>query len=395
MSLDWDKIKQQAHTNEVHHMKEALWTKRIVRLVLIGILGLFIVFSLGGYLYFRHAISPVDANNQQTIEVTIPIGSTNRDIATILEDNGLVHQVDIFNFYLKAKSVGGLQAGHYQLSPSMSADALIAELQKGGTPIAVDVDTKLTVIEGMTLEQIAEMVATNTNITKEEFMKTATDDATLKELTQQFPSLLNGLAEIEGLKYKLEGYLYPATYDYFAGTSAKELISQMVAKTNLEYHKLKDSGALDNTWMTFHQVLTLASIVEKEGITDEDRKLIAGVFFNRLDAEMPLQSDITVLYALGVHKELVTYQDLEVDSPYNLYQHTGLAPGPFNSPSLNAVQAVLAPTYSEYYYFVADLDTQKVYYSSTIEEHDALVAQYVNKESDSSASESESSSQAE
>ncbi|MCW6653116.1 endolytic transglycosylase MltG [Aerococcaceae bacterium NML210727] len=381
--LEWKKIREQARESETYHVKETLWTNRIVKYIIIGLFIFLLVTGVGGYLYVRHALGPVDANNQNKVAVTIPIGSSNREIATILKEHGIIHHVDLFNFYLKSKSVSGLQAGHYELSPAMTAEEVIIALEKGGTPIAVDVDTKLTVIEGMTLEQIAEMVANNTPFTKEEFMATVNDEAFVKHLTTQFPSLLNGLMEIEGLKYRLEGYLFPATYDYFAGTDVKEIITQMVAKTNLEYHKLKDNGDLNDTWMSFHQVLTLASIVEKEGITDEDRKLIAGVFLNRINAEMPLQSDITVLYALGVHKELVTYEDLEVDSPYNLYKHHGLGPGPYDSPSLNAILAVLHPTYSDYYYFVADLETQKIYYSATIEEHDALVAQYVNKESSS------------
>lgn len=389
--LEWKQIRKEARENETYYVKETFWTNRIVTYIVIGLFVLLLVTGIGGYLYVRHALGPVDANNQNKVAVTIPIGSTNREIATILKENGLIHNVDLFNFYLKSKSVSGLQAGHYELSPNMTAEEMVLALEKGGTPIAVDADTKLTVVEGMTIEQIGDMIAKNTPITKEEFMATVNDETFVKQLTTQFPSLLNGLMEIEGLKYRLEGYLFPATYDYFAGTDVKEIITQMVAKTNLEYHKLKDSGDLENTWLSFHQVLTLASIVEKEGITDEDRKLIAGVFFNRINAEMPLQSDITVLYALGVHKELVTYEDLEIDSPYNLYKYNGLGPGPYNSPSLNAVMAVLNPTYSDYYYFVADLETQKVYYSSTIEEHDALVAQYVNKDSSSSQ---ESSSEA-
>ena len=106
--------------------------------------------------------------------------------------------------------------------------------------------------------------------------------------------------------------------------------------------------------------------------------MIAQVFFNRLAIEMPLQSDISILYALGVHKELVTYEDLEVDSPYNLYKNTGFGPGPFNNPGTSAIEAVLNPLDNSYYYFVADLKTGKVYFSETLEEHNVLVEQYVN-----------------
>ena len=132
--------------------------------------------------------------------------------------------------------------------------------------------------------------------------------------------------------------------------------------------------------------MTLASIIEKEGVTDEDRKLISGVFYNRMNNDMPLQSDITVLYALGEHKELVSIKDTEVDSPYNLYKHVGLGPGPYNSPSLSAIQAAIYPTASDYFYFVADIETGNVYYATSLEEHEALVAKYVNKNSSQESS---------
>lgn len=394
MAFNWQEIKAQARRNEAARIQEKRWTKRILTYIFLTLGLIMLIGGVSGYFWVKHTLSPVDSAHTQTIDVTIPIGSTRRDVATILKEANIIHHERIFDYYLKSKNVA-LQAGHYELSPSMSAEEIVAKLESGGIPIAVDVDTKITVIEGMTMEQIAKAVAEKTSISQDEFMKVVTSDTFFQQLKKKFPSLLMELDTLEGLKYKLEGYLYPATYDYVSGETAEDLITQMVGKTNLEYQKLKESGALGNTWMNFHQVLTLASIVEKEGITDEDRKLIAGVFLNRLEVGMPLQSDITILYALGVHKELVTFDDLEVESPYNLYKHTGMGPGPFNSPSFNAVSAVLEPTYSSYYYFVADLETQKIYYATNLEEHEAYVAKYVNKTDESSQSIEESSSEAE
>lgn len=133
--------------------------------------------------------------------------------------------------------------------------------------------------------------------------------------------------------------------------------------------------------MTVQEVLTLASLVEKEGSKEDDRKNIAQVFFNRLAVDMPLQSDISILYALGEHKELVTYEDTQVDSPYNLYVNTGYGPGPFNNPSEQSIKAVLEPTPNNYYYFVADINTQEVYFAETYDEHMRLVEKYVNNTS--------------
>lgn len=384
MKVDWDKVKQDAELKEDHQVKEELMTQRIVKYIILGLVALALVVGLGCFWYYNDSLKAVNHQKTETVQVTIPIGSSSKDIARLLKSQGLIKNADIFSFYMKAKSVNGLQAGHYDLSPSMDADTIIATLQKGGKPIEVDVDTKLTVVEGMQLEQIAQMVEENTPIKASDFLATANDASFIEELKSQYPSLISGLDGVEGLKYKLEGYLYPATYDYIAGTNVKDLIKQMVGKMNLEYQKLKED--MGNTSLSFHQILTLASIIEKEGVTDEDRKLISGVFYNRMNNDMPLQSDITVLYALGEHKELVTIKDTEVDSPYNLYKHTGLGPGPYNSPSLSAIQAAIYPTASDYFYFVADIETGNVYYATTLEEHEALVAKYVNKNSSQESS---------
>ncbi|MGX7092757.1 endolytic transglycosylase MltG [Hutsoniella sourekii] len=373
----WNKIREEANDKEELFIKERLWTNRIVKIILLVSLVLLLSLLLAGGIYIRSSLQPVNPNNNQPIEVTIPIGSSSNDIAKILEEQGIVKNGKLFSYYLKFNNNQELQAGHYQFNPSMPADQVVSTLQAGGEPIFVDADTKLTVIEGMQLEDIANLVDENTAISKEEFMNTVNDQDFIRRLQGAFPSLLDGLLEIEGLKYPLEGYLFPATYEYFAGMNAEELITKMVEAANLTYQGLVDD--LATSQFTYHQILTLASIIEAEAITEEDRGLVSGVFYNRLAAEMPLQSDVTVLYALGEHKEFVTYDDLEVESPYNLYQNTGLPPGPVNTPGLTAITAALYPTWNDYYYFVADLDTNEVYYSSTIEEHDALVEKYVNQ----------------
>lgn len=374
--FDWKTIREQAKSKETYQVKEKMWTNRIVKIIIITILTILIVGGLGGYFYVRHTLSSVDSSNAETVEVTIPIGSSTKDIATILKENNIVHNDYIFDVYLKLQNVGELQAGHFEFNQTMDSDAIIQTLKEGGEPIFEDIDTTITVIEGTNLEEISELVSEKTPFTAEEFMTLVNDDAFIAKLTEQFPTLMGGLTEVEGLRYPLEGYLFPATYDYIGGMTLEDLVTQMISTMNLEFQAIRED--LDQTWMTFHQVLTLASIVEREGITDEDRAMIAGVFLNRIEVGMPLQSDITVLYALGEHKELVTLEDLEVESPYNLYMYTGLAPGPYNSPSMSSIMATIYPTYTDYYYFVADLATQEIYYSSNIEDHNALVEQYVN-----------------
>ncbi len=377
----WHNLREYAKKEEAKDATVQRWTNRIVRYILIGLLILLLIFGFGSYFYVKNAFGPVNSGQTESIEVTIPVGSNASDIATILADANIINNEQLFDYYLKFNNNEELQAGHYEFNQSMNAAEVLETLQAGGEPIFIDVDTTLTVIEGMQIEEIANMVDENTGITADEFLDTVNNEAFIGDLMTQFPSLLDGFDTIDNLKYPLEGYLYPATYDYMAGMTAEELITDMVAATNNIYQSLLPD--LENTYLTFHQVLTMASIVEREAVTEEDRRLVAGVFYNRLNAEMPLQSDITVLYALNEHKEFVTYDDLEVDSPYNTYQHAGLPPGPINSPSLMSINAVIYPEWNNYYYFVADLDTGDVYYSSTIEEHDALVEEYVNARQES------------
>lgn len=392
---DFKTIRQQAKENETYLVKERMWTDRIVRWVLVALLVIALSVLLFAYFFIHNNLQAVNKKKEDPIEVTIPIGSGSADVAKILADNKIVKNADVFTYYLKFNNDQELQAGHYIFTQAMDADQVIKTLQAGGEPIFVDADTKLTVIEGMQLEEIAKLVGEQTAISQEEFLNKANDPAFIKELQSKFPSFLEGLLDYEGLKYPLEGYIFPATYDYFAGMSADELITDMVSSANLVYQSYVED--LVNTNLTYHQILTLASIIEKEANTVEDRGLVSGVFYNRLAAEMPLESDITVLYALGEHKEFVSLDDIEVDSPYNLYKNTGLGPGPFNTPSRTSIEAAIYPTWNDNYYFVADLDTGEIYYSATLEEHQALVEEYVNSRqtTESASEDSETSTSSE
>ncbi|GGI64503.1 endolytic transglycosylase MltG [Enterococcus alcedinis] len=353
--------------------------KIVSRIATIVVVTLLIVLSISGYSFYRHvteSLAPFDKENKEMVFVEVPVGSSNKMIGNILEDHKIIKDGTIFNFFTKFNNYSGFQAGRYQFSPSMTLDEISQQLKEGG--LAADqADARLTIPEGYDINQIGDILEKETSFKKADFIALMTDDAFFDKLMKQYPELLTDASEAKGVRYRLEGYLFPATYDYFEGMAIEDFVSPMVGKTNevlsAYYEQIEESD-----W-NVHEVLTLASLVEKEGVEDMDRRMIAQVFFNRLAIDMPLQSDIAILYALGVHKELVTYADLEVDSPYNLYKHTGFGPGAFNNPGENAIQAVLNPEKNSYYYFVADLATGKVYFSETLEEHNRLVEQYVNK----------------
>nr|WP_237579055.1 endolytic transglycosylase MltG [Enterococcus sp. CU12B] len=355
--------------------KEDRVVGRIVTIVVLTLVIVGGVFGFSTYRYVTSSLKPLDASNKETVVVNIPSGSSNKAIGEILESDKIIKSGMVFNYYTKFNNLSNFQAGKYKMSPSMTLDEIGELLQNGG--LAADqADARVTVPEGYDISQIAETVAKATGLDKKDFLTLMEDEKFFNSLLEKYPDLLTDASKAKGVRYRLEGYLFPATYDYYEGMSLEALVTEMVNTTNNVLANYYDK--INASDLNVQEVLALASLVEKEGQSEEDRKKIAQVFFNRLKVDMPLQSDISILYALGEHKEMVYYKDLEVDSPYNLYKNTGYGPGPFNSPSEQAIDAVLNPIPNDYYYFVADIDTQKVYYAETLDEHNKLVEEYVN-----------------
>ncbi|MCO5533383.1 endolytic transglycosylase MltG [Enterococcus faecium] len=357
--------------------KEDKIVNKIVLIVVLVFLIIGGILGFSAYRYVTSSLQPLDPDDTEKVTIVIPSGSSNKAIGEILEDENIIKSGMIFNYYTKFNNLTGFQAGTYHFSPNMTLEAISEQLQNGEG--SVTSDAKVTIPEGFDVDQIGDALAEATNISKDDFLALMESDEFFEKMKETYPELLASAGDAQGVRYRLEGYLFPATYDYYTGNTLEEVVTQMVDKSNSVLSKYFDQIAQKE--MTVQEVLTLASLVEKEGSKLEDRKNIAQVFFNRLAIDMPLQSDISILYALGEHKELVTYEDTQVDSPYNLYVHTGYGPGPFNNPSEAAIQAVLDPTPNNYYYFVADIQTQEVYFAETYEQHMQLVEQYVNNTS--------------
>lgn len=349
--------------------------KRIVLSITAAFIILVVLFGLIGYQYVTTSLEPLDKNDQTEKIIEIPTGSSSKDIAQILQNNNIIKSAIVFSYYVRMNNETGFQAGNYEFSPSMSLDTIISQLQEGGT-VAEYKGNKVLVKEGITIDQIADAIAATTDYSKEDFLTVIKDEAFLTKMKTNYPELLTSALEAEDTRYRLEGYLFPATYDFPEEMSLEELVENMISKMDevmQEYYpKIKESNR------NVHDVLTIASLVEREGFTLEDRKLIAGVFNNRLEINMPLQTDIAVLYALDEHKEYVSNNDVAVESPYNLYVHPGFGPGPVDSPSADAIKATLEPTESEYLYFLADMSTGKIYYAETYQQHLEYKAEYVD-----------------
>ena len=361
-----------------------------VLLILLGVGGFF------GYRYVESALQPVDANSKQYVTVQIPEGANLQQIGDTLENSGLVKHGFIFSLYAKYKDYNDLKSGYYNLQKSMSTDDIIKELQKGGTPQPQEVAlANLTIPEGYTLDQIAQTVGQlqgdfKEPLTADAFLAKVQDETFISQLVAKYPTLLGSLPTKEsGVRYRLEGYLFPATYAIKESTTIESLIDEMVAAMdkNLSAHYT----AIKEKNLTVNELLTIASLVEKEGLKTDDRKLIAGVFYNRLNLGMPLQSNIAILYAEGKLGQNISLADdaaidTTINSPYNVYTNLGLMPGPVDSPSLDAIEASINQTKSDNLYFVANVQDGKVYFATTREEHDRNVAEHVNSKLTQSSS---------
>ncbi|WP_259337096.1 endolytic transglycosylase MltG [Bombilactobacillus bombi] len=338
---------------------------------IIAIIAILIVtFGVLGYNYVQESLQPMNSNNHQEIEVKIPIGSSNKEIASRLQEKKIIRSATVFNYYVKSHNYTDFQAGYYTFKPSMTLTQIVARLQKGGSSEHIArPDNNVLVREGVTIEQIGDVISKNTPYSKKEFLALMKNQKFMKQLQNTYPQLLDSTMKSKDVRYHLEGYLFPATYPYYSGMSLEKLVTEMVAKTNQELTPYYDQMKAKD--LTVQQTLTLASLIEREGVTEKDRRLISGVFFNRLDQNMPLQSDISVMYAMNKHKRHLNGHDVKIKSPYNLYKNPGFGPGPFNSPSINSIVDVLNPSDRDkgYLFFVADLKTGKVLYSTNYAEH--------------------------
>jgi len=351
-------------------------------------LGLISAGAYFGYQYVQSSLQPVDASSKQYVTVQIPEGANVQTIGSTLEKSGLIKHGVIFAFYAKYKNYSDLKSGYYNLQKSMSTEDIIHELQKGGTAEAQEPAlANLTIPEGYTIDQMAQAVGQlqgdfKEPLTADAFLAKVQDDSFISQEVAKYPSLLESLPTKEsGVRYRLEGFLFPATYSIKDSTTIESLIDEMLAAMDKtlapHYSTIKSKN------LTVNELLTIASLVEKEGAKTEDRKLIAGVFYNRLNLGMPLQSNIAILYAQGKLGQKISLADdagidTSINSPYNVYTNLGLMPGPVDSPSLDAIESSINQTKSENLYFVADVTDGKVYYASNKEEHDRNVAEHVN-----------------
>lgn len=357
--------------------KENNMVKKIVIIISLALIVTVTVAGFSFYSFFKSSLKPLDPSDKKMVQVEVPIGSSSKDIGQILEKSKVIKSGLVFSYFVKTNNLSDFQAGYYQMAPNMTLDEITKNLQSGGTdePEAL-ADAKITIPEGSSIDQIADLFDKKTDVKKDEFLALMKDEKFFNKMAGKYPELLTSAKQAKDVRFRLEGYLYPATYNYYKDNSLEELVEQMIIKTNQVMTPLYQS--IEQKKLSVQEVLTLASLVEKEGVSEEDRKKIAQVFFNRIETDMPLQSDISILYAMEEHKVHLSNKDTQIDSPYNLYINKGTGPGPFNSPSEQSILAVMNPEANDYIYFLADVSTGKVYYAKTYEEHLKLKKEYID-----------------
>ncbi|WP_341201573.1 endolytic transglycosylase MltG [Planomicrobium okeanokoites] len=351
-------------------MKEKKKEVRIVRrIVFIITLVLLIVVAFAGYrgyTYVTSALEPVDPDSEEVIEIEVPIGSNLDSISELLEENGIIEDARIYKYYVKFNNESEFQAGTYGLLPSMTLDEITQSLKTG--KVYREPLFTINFPEGLTLEQIAEnVIAEKTDHSAEDFMAKVTDEAYIEELMASYPDLLTEEIKGENVRYALEGYLFPATYPFYEEDPSLELIiEQMLNATQANIAPY--TAILEERGESPHWLLTFASLLEEEATAQADRAAIASVFYNRMEQDMPLQTDPTVIYAMGEHRERLFNEDYQFEHPYSTYINKGLPPGPIASAGASSIEAVLDPADTEYLYFLADSEGTN-HFSVTYEEH--------------------------
>lgn len=336
----------------------------IVGLILVGIVTLMIL------------LSPV-SKSTDIVEFTVKKGEGKEKIVENLKDAKLIKSKYATFIYIVLSGKKNLQAGSYEFSRNMSVEDIITSLSTGDVVNVKRDEVRITFKEGDTLKNFVTMVANETNIDYDEAIKKLSDKAYLKGLIADYWFLTDDILD-EDIYFPLEGYLYPETYNFYKETNIEQVIRKVLNVTKERLEPLKSK--IESSKYNIHELLTIASIAEKEANTNSDRAMVTQVIYKRLGLNMALGMDVTSYY--GVQKEMtevITQLDLNDKNPYNTRVTTfiGLPVGPICNPSIGSINAALEPADTDYLYFVADILTGKVYFAKTNEEFNALVKKYV------------------
>lgn len=343
---------------------------------LLKILAILIVIGLllcgGAFGTYKYMLT-APSDNSETVNIYIDKGSNYNKIAKLLKDNGVIRNEYAYKIYLKFHTPGKLEYGDYVIAQNLSVEEVIKVLEAGSVTLATT--KKVTFVEGKNMRYVIKKITENfSHIKEEDILNKLKDEKYLDELIERYWFLTDDIKS-DKIYYSLEGYLYPDTYEFFTNATIEQIFDKMLANMGKKLDKYKDE--IEDSDYSIHEMITLASIIELEAGNAGDRKGVAGVFYNRLDAGWSLGSDVTTYYGVKVDlSERDLYKsELNTCNDYNTRNGclAGKLPiGPICNPGNNSLVAVIEPTDHDYYFFVADKNG-KTYFNETNSGHNKTI----------------------
>lgn len=341
--------------------------------IVLAIISIITIAVGGVYYMYVDSNKPISSTSDYIMFEVVP-GDTATSVAKRLEEEQVIKNAFFTELMVRFNHLSDIKIGLYELDRAWDTQQIFEVLINPTAAITNEVS--ITLREGIWAKDIAALIQEQTNVTSDELLTLWNDETFLNTVIERYDFITTDILNDQA-RVKLEGYFFPETYYFFKETTAQEVTYAMLDQSQKVYDSIKLEVEASN--LSYYEILTLASIVQFESATVDQMRMIAGIFFNRLQASMKLQSSVTVCYALYDYLDWTECEkDVTIDSPYNTYLYEGLPPGPILNPGLDAIKAVLDPEASNYYYFIADVCSDgKVYYAETFAEHQANVDKYL------------------
>lgn len=350
-----------------------------IKKLIMVIIAIIVLAIIGVVIWYNSSLSEVDKKDTSKVQVEIPIGSSAENIATILKNNDLIKNKVAFKLYVKLNKISNFQAGKYELYKTMNVEEITKTLQTG--KLYSKNQITITFVEGKNINWYANKIAEETNNTKEQVYELLENKEYISSLIEKYWFLTDEIQN-KDIYFPLEGYLFPDTYSFNnKDVTVEEIFDTMLKQTEIVLNEYKDE--IEKSKYSVHEILSIASLVETEGIHPEDRKDISSVIYNRLKVKMPLQIDATTYYAVKIELgQRDLYQsELNTYNPYNTRgpRMEGKLPiGPISSVSKISIEAALNPNNTDYIYYVSDKNG-KVYFNRTSNEHNNTINRLQNE----------------
>ena len=337
---------------------------KLFKNIAISILICTTIIIIGCCSFYNYQISAIN-KTKTNIEIEIPANTSVKQIATILKTNHLIRDERMFLVYAKLMNKSNLKAGYYDLNDTMSVKEIVKTLEEGSLKNPNEIS--ITFKEGITMRDIATLISNNTSNSYDDVLNKANDTTYINSLIEKYWFITNDILNNE-IYYKLEGYLFPDTYRFNdKHVSVEEIFNKMLDEMAKTLEPFK--ADIQKSSLSMHQLLTLASMVEKEAAKEADRSGVASVFINRIKLKMSLGSDVTTRYALKIDnpKQALSKQQYLIKSPYNTRLTDGsmngkLPVGPISTVSLSSIKASIYPDDTDYIYFIANIKTLETFF---------------------------------